>query len=986
MRKVVKEVKKMVEETKGLTSDMFKKVDMNKLAKDVSKMKKQLKQELGLEINTDKAIKSTEKATKKMREQLKSLNLKSAGDTSGLQMQGVKRDIIGISNELKKLKGQRGVLGDALDLQSFKQKAQEIKRSIDTVKGNFTSYNEEKIQDYINNNKLNAKKIKAPNYSFYNKNANEKIKVETEGIEEAKRKLTLLKDSLGSFKGNIKKIKIDTEGTEQAKRKLTPLKAYLDKFSKYKINLGNVQVDFTKFVLQVERAKQKVNELKKNLKETSANKLNNSIQQVKNSITASGSGSKKISNGLSSAKNMASKMGGSLKIGLGQILKIAGALFGLQTIYSTLTNVANTWLSSQNTQAKQLSANIDYMKYALGSTLAPVIQWIVNLIYQALKGIQSLIYALTGVNIFANASAKAYSNMAGSAKKAKEETKQLAGIHDEINNIQDNNSSDSGNGAGDVTPNIDLSNIDGKLMPWAEKVKEVLSKLFGPMRNAWSNRGQALMDSIRNSAGKIKELFGAIGRSFSEVWSNGTGERTCSIILQIITTISDTIGIMAEKWKNAWEKDNNGTQIIQNLADAFNNVLDIILSIYDTYKEWWKTDQAQNFVDAIVRGFELVSSVIEKVTEIIKNIWENGGKDTFTKLLDAISKAVEFVVVLSEALWPLVEGLMEAVAPAIELIVKLIGDWLGIIGGLLDFWIGVFTGDWSRAWEGIKTTVGNELEFIKDFIKLAYEYIVGIPGRIAEKVRKVAEDLGRKIGEKIAEIRDDFVNKFNEMKDKAKEKVEEIKTNVVNKFNEMKDKAVNKVTEIKDGIRSKFQEAYNGIRNIFGNIGSFFSNVWGNVKNTFSNLGTSIGNAISNSVKSGINGVISMIQNTINRAIGIINGAIRLINKLPGVSVSTVSTLSLPRLAKGGVLYDETAFIGGEYSGARSNPEIVSPKKLMYETMVEAISDSNFSMGNKGQPIRVQLIVGTKMFIDEVVDGINEKTRRTGKAVIKVGD
>lgn len=127
----------------------------------------------------------------------------------------------------------------------------------------------------------------------------------------------------------------------------------------------------------------------------------------------------------------------------------------------------------------------------------------------------------------------------------------------------------------------------------------------------------------------------------------------------------------------------------------------------------------------------------------------------------------------------------------------------------------------------------------------------------------------------------------------------------------------------------------------------------------------------------------------VNGAIRGINGLITGVNKVSsivGKSFGTISTVSLPRLAKGGALYDETAFIGGEYSGARSNPEIVSPKKLMYETMVEAISDSNFSMGNKGQPIRVQLIVGTKMFIDEVVDGINEKTRRTGKAVIKVGD
>ena len=86
----------------------------------------------------------------------------------------------------------------------------------------------------------------------------------------------------------------------------------------------------------------------------------------------------------------------------------------------------------------QLQANIDYLKYGFGSSLAPVIQYIVNLIYQLMKAIQSVVYALSGVNIFANASAKAYSSMASSAKEANKQTKQLAGVHSEINNISSN--------------------------------------------------------------------------------------------------------------------------------------------------------------------------------------------------------------------------------------------------------------------------------------------------------------------------------------------------------------------------------------------------------------------------------------------------------------------------------------------------------------------------------------------------------------------
>ena len=68
-------------------------------------------------------------------------------------------------------------------------------------------------------------------------------------------------------------------------------------------------------------------------------------------------------------------------------------------------------------------------------------------------------------------------------------------------------------------------------------------------------------------------------------------------------------------------------------------------------------------------------------------------------------------------------------------------------------------------------------------------------------------------------------------------------------------------------------------------------------------MGTKISDAIGGAVKSGINSVIGLIERTINKAIGLINGAIGLINKiLPGNPVGSVSTVSLPRLAQGGVL------------------------------------------------------------------------------------
>ncbi len=119
-------------------------------------------------------------------------------------------------------------------------------------------------------------------------------------------------------------------------------------------------------------------------------------------------------------------------------------------------------------------------------------------------------------------------------------------------------------------------------------------------------------------------------------------------------------------------------------------------------------------------------------------------------------------------------------------------------------------------------------------------------------------------------------------------------------------------SKVKDFFSGVFEEAWKAIKGVFDDLVDFFDDIWETIKDTFTKLGTSIANAISDSVKAGINGIISLIENTINGAIRIINGAIKLINKIPMVDVGYVSELSLPRLAKGGIVDDPTIAEIGE--------------------------------------------------------------------------
>lgn len=401
--------------------------------------------------------------------------------------------------------------------------AKEIKSKVQQA----TNFAKKKIQDLKKSSENSKIAIKVNN-----KEASKQVTQLEKEIDSLQKKITGRQLKLDVTNTALDKIRNDTnqsvikEMPDAGNKRITQeTYSRLDKDINYQALVkqsDKLNNEIEKYNTLLSSAKTKMTQLAQQTSKTATiqNKLSSffsafkqKIEQAKTSVGKLGTAFKQIPKAGRNITSSLRGMGGSLKAGLGQIFKIAGALFGLQTIYSTLRSAASTWLSSQNSQAKQLSANIDYMKYALGSTLAPVIQYIVNLIYQALKGVQSLIYALTGVNIFANASAKAYSSMAKSAKKASDALH--PGDIDEVHNIQESNSGGSG-GTGDVMPNIDLGQVNTKLNDFLKKLKE------GKWYEAGAEIGKKINESLEKIPWEsIKKKAGNIGKGIAEFINGG---------------------------------------------------------------------------------------------------------------------------------------------------------------------------------------------------------------------------------------------------------------------------------------------------------------------------------------------------------------------------------------------------------------------------------------------------------------------------------
>ena len=710
------------------------------------------------------------------------------------------------------------------------------------------------------------------------------------------------------------------------------------------------------------------------------NSWNNVVNKVKNSINSLGNISSKIKGTFSELPNITNKvstkitqMGKGLKQGLGHVLRYAGALLSLQTIYSALSGSANAWLSSQNAGAQQLQANIDYLKTGFGSVLAPVIEYVVNLVYQLMKAIQSVVYALSGINIFANASAKAYSSMASNAKKAAKETKQLAGVHDEINNIQntDNSSSESGG----ATPNFDLSQTDSQMSPLAQKLYD----FFKPLVDSWNTYGPMVTEAVKNAFNGILASVSVMWQSIESIITNGT-------VYSILTNILNSIGAIGQAWANAWTNDNNGTEIIQGVANMINDITQAVLNLVSS-------TGFQSFLDGILSA---LSGIVQFLEPVVSGFANMAGvmieivMSTIGDLLTTIGNALQTVAQNQMA-----ATVLEAVGAAIAIVVAAIVLW-NVAQAILNGLIGIFailTSPITLIILGIVAAITAIILIIQNW------------GSISEWFGNLWTTITTKLQEVWNSVKEFFVNCWNSICETAKNVWNGIKDFFVNiwtsiseffsnVWNGIKEVAIN----IWNGITTSISNVINGIKNTIQNVLNTISTIWNNIWNGLKTVVTNIFNGIWNSIKNVINSILGGIEGMANGIVNGVNTVIRVLNNLSfdipdwvpglggkefGFNIPQLNQVSLPRLAKGAVLKVPTIAEMAEYPGASQNPEIVTPQNIMEETFDRVMS--RYQGNSNGQPIRVQVYFGAKNVIDEVIDGINEKTRRTGKAQIKVG-
>lgn len=472
---------------------------------------------------------------------------------------------------------------------------------------------------------------------------------------------------------------------EQLQAKVDEYKIKLEsakgKQSELNTSLGQAKKEQSDVNSKVEEAKKKAEAFKQKMKDASKHTKKVSVESLGISKT----------------------LGSSVK----KLAKYGVALLGFQGIYSLLKSSMNDWLNGSSKEAKQLQADISNLKANIGAALAPAIQSVLQIFYKILAVVGAIVKAFANINIFAKKTAK---STASTAKSSKQTSNNLASF-DNLDVLKKDDNSGDGNAG--INP-TDLSSLMKQYEELAEKIKNIFAFIFEPFKKAWETTGQTVMNAIYNAFNGIKNLCVAIGSSFAKIWTNGTAQKTIELLLNLFADLLNIVGNIANALANAWKNNNNGDKLVQALADAFNNLLTIVESVVKCIADWTASTSFQNFLNGIMGILATLGEWLKKITQWLVEIWENGGKETFEKLLSTLSKVGEAIVtvvgVVLQALTPVVEWILSTLQPVISGVITAIGYVLDALSGLMDFIIGVFTGDWETAWNGIKEFFSRNME------------------------------------------------------------------------------------------------------------------------------------------------------------------------------------------------------------------------------------------------------------------------------------
>ena len=473
------------------------------------------------------------------------------------------------------------------------------------------------------------------------------------------------------------------------------------------------------------------------------------IEQVK---TASEKASKSIRKMGDSAKKSKSNF----SVGLKSILKYTFGIRSLIALFNKLrsamvegfknlarfndgVNPANTALSNLKSALTQLKNSFAVAFAPILTVVEPILTRLISLLSSAMNTIGQFFAALTGAKTF-NKAVKAQENYAkslnGTASAAKKTKNELYSF-DELNVVKQGDDSSGGGSSGggaSVSPNqmFETENIDAEISGLAERVKSALGDMFSvidisPLKQAIENSKQIisswlsklnlepLKNSFKNFLTSLNPVINGISKAIVWLLEN-------ALLPLAKFTIEDALPAFFDL-----------------LAKAIDTVVAVLEVIKPSLEYLWTNIIAPlaQFLGEMV--IEVINIIIETLNNFILMLQEHS--EQINNIIMFVLKALELAKISVQTIIQFFIGILK---PFLKTVVNIAGHIIDALSGVIDFLTGVFTGNWEKAWEGIKEVFRGIWNVIIDLLEGFINMIIGGLNKINVSVPDWVPEIGGK--------------------------------------------------------------------------------------------------------------------------------------------------------------------------------------------------------------------------------------------------
>ncbi len=231
--------------------------------------------------------------------------------------------------------------------------------------------------------------------------------------------------------------------------------------------------------------------------------------------------------------------------------------------------------------------------------------------------------------------------------------------------------------------------------------------------------GGAVITYLNTATDALQKLGG---------WLDENKEKIQQVFADIRREIEEALNIggLVQKY---------GGQTIENIKETFANVKDLFSKIWTNIIEPVLVpalDMLKDVWDNHLKG------LIQKVGDFVVKLY-NSGLEIYNKFIKPI--VTWFVETFGPIIANVVEGGINHIGSILKSIIDAGKGIMDALSGIIDFVTGVFTGDWKKAWEGVKNAVKGIFDGLVAIVKAPINTIINGVNTMIRGLNKFSIDI-----------------------------------------------------------------------------------------------------------------------------------------------------------------------------------------------------------------------------------------------------